>query len=65
MKGIVFGAYQEDAISYSKENPSDIFTWRQREISSKIIVQKANPKIEIYSGILRDECIKLFDLCYI
>lgn len=65
MKGIIFGAYQEDAINYAKENPSDIFTWRQIEMPSKLIVQKANPKIEIYSGVLRDECIKLFDLCYI
>lgn len=65
MDGIVFGAYQQDAINYAKENPSDIFTWRQIEIPSKLIAQKANPKIDIYPGVLRDECIKLFDLCYI
>ena len=62
MKGIVFGAYQGDAISFSKQNKSKIFTWRQITVPSSEIAKNGEPLVKIYPGFLREECIKLFEL---
>ncbi|GHU44805.1 hypothetical protein FACS1894190_16500 [Spirochaetia bacterium] len=60
MGGIVFGAYQEDAIEFSKNNPSDIFTWRQIKVHANEIIANGSPVINLFPGVLRDECINLF-----
>ncbi|MBI2673642.1 nucleoside deaminase [Candidatus Woesearchaeota archaeon] len=57
MKGIVFGAFLEDA----KQRQGKNFSWRQIDISCKDILKKGTPKIELVEGFLRDECLKLFD----
>jgi tRNA(Arg) A34 adenosine deaminase TadA len=62
MSGIVFGAFQEDALEIEHKNNSSLFTWRQINISSTEIALKGTPKIKIYGGILRDECKCLFNL---
>lgn len=64
LDGIVFGAYQTDAIQYSKEHPSNIFTWRQIQIPAQDIANKGTPTLKIVSGIRREECLELFTLCY-
>lgn len=61
MKGIVFGAFQEDALNYAKTHPSAKLSWRQIEIKSRQIIEKSTCDIELYEGILRDECIRLFN----
>lgn len=58
MKGIVFGAFIEDARQRRGKN----FSWRQIDISCKEVLAKGIPKLELVEGFLRDECIKLFDL---
>src|SRR3989344_4838196 len=58
MKGIVFGAFIEDAKNKASEN----FSWRQINISCKSILAKGTPKLELVEGFLRDECIELFYL---
>lgn len=62
MAGIIFGAFQEDALEFSRNNKSDILTWRQITITSNEIAVKGTPKIKIYGGVLRSECKKLFCL---
>lgn len=59
MQGIVFGAYQEDAINYVKTHNAQ-FSWRQIQIKSRDIINRAQPRLEIYEGILRNECGNLF-----
>lgn len=65
LDGIVFGAYQEDAIEYAKKNPSEIFTWRQIELPAAVVAERGKPKIKIFPGVLREKCKELFSLCYI
>lgn len=64
MDGIVFGAYQTDAIEYAEKHPSKLFTWRQIQIPSKIIADKGRPLLKIIPGIQRMQCKELFHLCY-
>lgn len=58
MKGIVFGAFIEDARQKEGKN----FSWRQIDISCKEILAKGTPKLELVEGFMREECLKLFDL---
>lgn len=60
MRGIIFGALQEDAILFSKSNTSSILSWRQIEVKAKDIIKHGTPLLELHEGILRNECIKLF-----
>jgi len=58
MKGIVFGAFIEDAKGKSGKK----FSWRQIDISCRNVLSKGTPKLELTEGFLREECNKLFDL---
>ncbi|MFH1055648.1 MAG: nucleoside deaminase [Candidatus Altiarchaeota archaeon] len=58
MKGIVFGAFIEDAKQRQRKN----FSWRQIGIPCKDVLKKGTPKLELVEGFLRNECLKLFDL---
>lgn len=60
MQGIVYGAYQEDAVEYISINPYRRFSWRQISIKSKEIINNGCPSLELYEGILREECKRLF-----
>ena len=60
MQGLVFGAFQEDAISFAKSNPNSKFSWRQIEVKARDIIKHGTPRLELYEGILRNECISLF-----
>lgn len=59
MKGIVYGAYQEDAINFINTNHNSRFSWRQISIKSKDIINNGYPRLELYEGILREECKRL------
>jgi tRNA(Arg) A34 adenosine deaminase TadA len=61
MEGIVFGASKEDAQDFGKGLENKKFTWRQIDVSSKDIVEKGDPKIELVERFMQDECKKLFD----
>lgn len=60
MQGIVYGTYQEDAVEYISANPHRRFSWRQISIKSKEIINNGYPSLELYEGILREECKRLF-----
>lgn len=60
MQGIVYGAYQEDAVEYINLNPHRRFSWRQISVKSKEIINNGCPNLELYEGILREECKQLF-----
>lgn len=60
MKGIVYGAHQEDAMEYIRINHNRKFSWRQISVKSKEIVNNGYPRLELYEGILREECKQLF-----
>lgn len=62
MEGIVFGAYQKDVVKFSKKHKSDIYTWRQIRISSKYIIRRGKPKLKLYSGFMRQDCINLLKM---
>lgn len=58
MKGIVFGAYQND----SRERNTQNFSWRQIDISCKYVSDKGIPKLDVVEGFMRNECLDLFSL---
>lgn len=60
MQGIVYGAYQEDAIEFADTNSRRNFSWRQIRVKAKEVVGNGEPKLELYEGICREECKKLF-----
>lgn len=60
MQGIVYGAYQEDALEFIDINLSRKFSWRQIRVKAKEIVGNGEPTLELYEGICREECKKLF-----
>ena len=64
MSGIVFGSYQVDAVNFAKNHPSNIFSWRQINISALQIAKQGTPTIKIHGGILREECNDLFSICF-
>lgn len=60
MQGIVYGAYQEDALDFIKDHVDHKLSWRQINVKAKDIIKYGNPTLELYEGLLRDECRKLF-----
>lgn len=60
MQGIVYGACQEDAVEFINKNPARKFSWRQINIKSREIISNGSPRLELYEGVLRKECKKLF-----
>ena len=60
MEGIVFGATKEDAQEQAKKITDGKFTWRQINISSRDILEKGEPKIQLVEKFMRDECNHLF-----
>lgn len=59
MKGIIYGASQNDAIEYRKTHPNSKLSWRQISVPSSYIIEHGYPKLELYEKILNDECKKL------
>ena len=61
MEGIVFGASKEDAQNFAKTLQDHKFTWRQIDISSKDIIEKGDPKVELIEKFMQSECRELFN----
>jgi tRNA(adenine34) deaminase len=62
LAGIVYGASQSDAVTWSSDHPDPLYTWRQIRISSRAVVEKGDPVLSILDGVLRHECRSLFGL---
>lgn len=62
LRGVVFGASQKDATTWSRHHPDERFTWRQIRISSQKVAKKGEPRLDVMGGVLRDDCLKLFEL---
>ena len=65
MKGIIFGASQNDAIEYSNTHPESKLSWRQITVPASYIIEHGTPRLELYENILEDECKKLLDEEYV
>ena len=65
MKGIIYGASQEDAIEYSNSHSHSKLSWRQIEVPSSYIIEHATPKLELFEKVLEDECKLLLDEDYV
>lgn len=61
---IVFAVSREDMIEQMEKQTSEKFSWRQIKISCKEVLEKGAPKINLISGFLREEGLKLFDLTH-
>ena len=61
MEGIVFGATKEDAQDFSKNMKDEKFTWRQIDVSSRDIIKKGEPKIQLFEKFMQNACKDLFD----
>ncbi len=62
MQGIVFGATLQDALD--RQNLNAKFTWRQINIPCEDVLSKGEPKLELISGLMREECNQLFELSH-
>ncbi|MDD5731474.1 MAG: nucleoside deaminase [Patescibacteria group bacterium] len=62
MEGVVFGAFEKDALKIFNKHVRSRFTWRQIMISAKEVLSKSDPKVKLYEGFMRDECIELYKL---
>ena len=62
MQGIVFGATLQDALD--RQNLDSKFTWRQINIPCEDVLKKGEPKLELVSGFMREECNQLFELSH-
>jgi tRNA(Arg) A34 adenosine deaminase TadA len=60
MKGIVFGASKDDAVAFAKKLQDAKFTWRQIDMSSKEVIGRGNPKLELIEKFMQEECKELF-----
>lgn len=62
MRGIVYGASQADAATWSSRHPHSTYTWRQIRLPAKDVVRAGDPRLEIHGGVRRDACLELFPL---
>jgi hypothetical protein len=53
---------EADAVAWSTENPDDVYTWRQIEISAGTVLAAGHPRLVLKEGLLRVECNQLFRL---
>ena len=60
LDGIVFGASQDDAITWARQHPDPLYTWRQIRISCQAVVDRGEPKLAVLGGVRRHECVELF-----
>ena len=62
MEGIVFSVSQDDMINEMRKRMGSKFSWRQIKIPCKNILTKGTPKLNLISGFMKEEGLKLFDL---
>ena len=64
MSAVVFGVSREDMISKMRRDGSKEFSWRQIAVGCSELLDKTLPNlgIEVRSGVLRDECLKLLEM---
>lgn len=65
MPTVVYAITRDDMIAEMErlKNESDgNFSWRQIAIPASEIVEKGEPKVQLISGFMREEGLKLFDL---
>lgn len=62
MASVAFGATQEDAVAWASAHPSDRYTWRQIGIHARTVIDAGMPRLDLHEGILREECLTLFEL---
>lgn len=62
LSGIVFGATREDAKKIYLQRVGDLHDWRQIDVTAEYLISRGRPKLELYSGVLREECIQLLKL---
>lgn len=60
MDGVVYGATKDDAMEFAKNLHNEKFTWRQIDMSSRDIVAKGDPKIELIEKFMQEKCKELF-----
>lgn len=62
MRGIAFGATRDDARAWVSGHPDETFTWRQIDIRARDVVWAGHPRLEVYEGVRREECLEPFAL---
>jgi len=59
---IAYSVSRNDMINEMNKQTGGKFSWRQIEVPAQYIVDRGSPKIELISGYLREEGLKLFEL---
>lgn len=64
LKGIIYGASMEDAINFanSVKDKDMVLSYRQIKIKCRVVLNKADTKLELVENFEREECIKLLEL---
>lgn len=60
LKGVVYGARQQDMKKYREKNSSRNWLWRTIHIPCKEVFKKSTEKIEVIKDFMRKECVNLF-----
>lgn len=60
MKGLVFGARMEDMAEYRVNNGNKDWKWRTINISSREVLTKGDPQVDLVEDFMRNECRMLF-----
>lgn len=58
--GVVFGATMEDHKRYRDERGNSKWRWRVIDVPAALIASKAEPRVELIAGFMRQECLQLF-----
>jgi tRNA(Arg) A34 adenosine deaminase TadA len=64
ISSIVFSVFQDDMIieMENKKKQNSSFSWRQIEIPCSYVLERGTPRVQMYSGFMREEGLKLFKL---
>lgn len=62
LAGIIFGASQDDALAWTASNGNSRYTWRQIRVSCADVTARGEPVLEVWPGVMREECVSLFGL---
>ena len=60
MSGIVAGSTIQDMANFREKFGSPEWTWRTVDIAAKAVLDSGDPRLFLYEGFLREECLRLF-----
>ena len=57
---VVFGATIDDHKRFRDERGNERWRWRVIDVPAAVIAAKGDPRVDLVSGFMREECLALF-----